>query len=182
MADCAFWQCLYTPGHDAACLTHQGVEGWLLHGTTVFRHKAGPARINYAVEIDTTWQSRRGIVQGWLANRRVDHVIERATDSWWLDGRPIGLAHLVDLDFGFTPATNLQQLRRAALQPGEIIDMSVAWFDLDETSLTDLPQHYECLDASTYRYASPSGPYEAVLEIAPNGFTRVYPELWQMVD
>lgn len=178
----AFWECLYTPGHDAACMTRHGEDGWLLHGTAVFRHPAGPARIDYAVDIDAAWRSRRGTVRGYLAGRRLDHRIERRDDGWYLDGRPQGLSTLPDLDFGFTPATNLQQLRRAALQPGQAIDMAVAWFDLGATNLTALPQHYERLDAARYRYVSPDTPYEAVLELAPNGFARLYPGLWRMVD
>lgn len=178
----AIWECLYTPGHDAACLTRRGTDGWLLRGTAVFRHDAGPACVDYAVEIDAAWESRRGIVQGYLAGRRLEHMIERTSEGWRLDGRLVGLGHLADLDFGFTPATNLQQLRRAALKPGQAIDMAVAWFDIGETGLTALPQHYERIDATSYRYASPTGPYEAVLELAPNGFTKTYPQLWRLVD
>lgn len=178
----AFWECLYTPGHDAACLTRHGADGWLLHGAAVFRHPAGPARIDYAVEIDAAWQSRRGTVRGYLAGRQVNHLIERRHDGWHLDGRSQGLSTLPDLDFGFTPATNLQQLRRAALRPGQAIDMAVAWFDLDAANLVALPQHYERLDGARYRYNSPDTPYAAVLELAPNGFARVYPGLWRMVD
>lgn len=183
MTDCAFWECLYTAGHDAACLTRRDSDGWLLHGTAVFRHEAGPARVNYAVEIDSAWQSRRGTVQGFLVDRRLDHVIERRPEGWRLDGRLIaGLGGLLDLDYGFTPATNLQQLRRVALRPGQAIDMTVVWFDLGAESLIELPQHYECLDAGRYHYVSPAGPYEAVLELAPSGFTKHYPELWRMAD
>lgn len=182
MTELAFWECLYTAGHDSAALEGRGADGgWLLHGTAVFRHNEGPARVNYTVEIDAGWQSRRGSVQGWLGGQRFDHVIERRADGWYLDGRSQGLAHLADLDFGFTPATNLQQLRRAALQPGQAADIPVVWFDLTQTGLTELPQHYACLDGTAYRYATPQGPYEAVLEIAPNGFVKLYPGLWRML-
>ncbi|WP_300302460.1 putative glycolipid-binding domain-containing protein [Ferrovibrio sp.] len=181
MADLAFWECLYTPGHDAACLIRQGVEGWLLHGTAVFRHEAGPARVNYTVELDGAWRTIRGTVRGYLADRPVDHVIERQPGGWHLDGRRVeGLDHLVDLDYGFTPATNMQQLRRAALQPGHTLDLPAAWFDLGMTSLIELPQRYTCRDAATYHYESPAASYEAILEIAPNGFVRTYPHLWRM--
>lgn len=183
MADFAFWQCLYTPGHDAACLLPGANGGWSLRGTAVFRHAVGPACVNYTVELDRDWQTIWGSVQGWLADRTFDHVIERRADGWQLDGEPAaGLDHLVDLDFGFTPATNMQQLRRMALQPGEAADIPVVWFDLGATELIELPQHYACLDGTAYRYASPQGPYEAVLEIAPNGFAKLYPDLWRMEE
>lgn len=182
MTELAFWECLYTAGHDAAALERRGLDGFLLHGMAVFRHDDGPARVNYAVEIDGDWQSRRGQVTGWLAGRQFDHVIERRAEGWYLDGRHQGLTHLVDLDFGFTPATNLQQLHRAALEPGQAADIPVAWFDLTQTGLIELPQHYARLDGAAYRYASPQGPYEAVLEIAPSGFVRLYPGLWRMAE
>ena len=35
-------------------------------------------------------------------------------------------------------------------------------------------------DATTYQYAAPSVPYEATLEMAPNGFVKTYPGLWAM--
>lgn len=181
MADFAFWQCLYTPGHDAACLIRQG-GGWFLRGTAVFRHEAGPACINYAVTLDDRWQTIRGTLQGYLADRTVNHLIERRTDGWHLDRRRIdGLTHLLDLDYGFTPATNMQQLRRVGLKPGEAANIPVVWFDLEQETLIELPQHYARLDQAAYRYASPQGPYEAVLEIAPNGFASLYPDLWRMV-
>jgi hypothetical protein len=69
-----------------------------------------------------------------------------------------------------------------ALQPGQAADIPVVWFDLKQTRLIELPQHYACLDGEAYRYASPQGSYEAVLEIAPSGFVRLYPDLWRMAE
>lgn len=186
MADFAFWQCLYTAGHDAACLTRQG-SGWFLRGTALFRHEAGPACINYAVTLDDSWRTIRGTLQGYLADRPVNHLIERrsghgSSGGWHLDRRRVdGLDHLLDLDYGFTPATNMQQLRRVGLKPGEAANIPVVWFDLEQDTLIELPQHYARLDETAYRYASPQGPYEAVLEVAPNGFASLYPDLWRMV-
>lgn len=173
------WRRLDTPGHDAAFLTRTDT-GWALEGTAVFRHEAGPAAIRYAVDIDPSWIPRRGTVRGRLAGGEVDHVISREPDGWHLDGRPVGLGHLLDLDFGFTPATNLQQLRRTAPAPGATVEFSVAWFDLGETTLTELPQIYTCRDARTFDYRSPQSGYEAVLELADTGFVRNYPQLWTM--
>lgn len=183
MTELTLWECLYTAGHDSAALERHDSDGhWRLQGMAVFRHDDGPACVHYSVDLDARWHSRRGSVQGWLAGRRFEHMIERRENGWHLDGSNHGLAHLVDLDFGFTPATNLQQLRRMALQPGQAADIPVVWFDLGETRLIELPQHYACLDGEAYRYASPQGPYEAVLEIAPNGFVRLYPDLWRMAE
>ena len=49
------------------------------------------------------------------------HEIRRDDAGWRLNGvRVEGLEHLVDLDYGFTPATNVLQLSRIALKPRSI--------------------------------------------------------------
>ena len=177
----AFWRCLYTPGHDSAVLA-PALVGWHLTGMAVFQGDEGPVSVSYTVEIDEAWLVRRGNVRGFSGGRRFFHSIERTADGWTLDGKPNGLSHLTDLDYGFTPATNLQQLKRAALQVGERAEFSVAWFDIGKKALAELPQIYERRDETHYWYELPTGYYEAMLEIDPSGFARVYPELWQMED
>jgi hypothetical protein len=180
MSEFAIWRRLDTPGHDAALLTRSGA-GWSLRGTAVFKHQAGPACIHYSVDVDTAWKTRRGTVQGFLADDRFDHVIGREPEGWYLNGAPMRcLDHLWDIDYGFTPATNLLQLRRTAPAQGQKIDLPVAWFDIDAATLIELPQRYERRDATTYWYTAPSVPYEGLLELSDNGFVRRYPHLWEM--
>jgi hypothetical protein len=178
----AMWRRLDAPGHDAALLT-QAEGGWSLSGAAIFKHPDGPACIEYRVELDAAWCTRAGIVRGFVGTRRLDHTISCDPDGWRLDDvLNDGLAHLVDLDFGFTPATNLQQLRRVRPAIGESADLPVAWFDVGATTLAELPQRYERRDATRYWYVAPSVPYEGLLELAPNGFARTYPGLWEMED
>ncbi|MGH8445757.1 MAG: putative glycolipid-binding domain-containing protein [Solimonas sp.] len=178
----ACWQRLDLPGHDAALLL-PGDTGWSLQGCAVFGDPAGPACIRYSLDVDTAWRTRRGRVQGFAGRQTFDHDIRRQVDGWYLDDRPVtGLKALFDLDYGFTPATNLQQLRRARLDVGQAIDLPVVWFDIGQRTLVELPQRYERLSANTYRYASPSAHYEGVLELAEDGFVRHYPGLWAMQD
>ena len=180
MSAFALWRRLDTPGHDAALLT-RSAAGWSLHGTAVFKHQSGPACIHYSVDVDTAWRAQRGTVQGFLASGRVDHLISREPEGWHLDGALVcGLEHLCDIDYGFTPATNLLPLRRVAPAPGQAVDLPVAWFDIDAATLTELPQRYERRDATTYWYMAPTVPYEGLLELSDNGFARSYPHLWAM--
>lgn len=180
MSTFAIWRRLDTPGHDAALLAEHE-SGWTLSGTAVFAHVAGPACVHYSVELDAEWKTIRGRVEGFAGERLFDHLIVRGQEGWSLDGVLIpGLEPLCDLDYGFTPATNLQQLRRVAIGIGEAADIQVVWFDVDESTLVELPQRYERRSETAYWYESPSGPYEALLELAPNGFVRQYPGLWVM--
>jgi len=177
----AAWIRLDRPGRDAALL--QACEGgWLLRGAAVFDHDAGSAAVAYQVETDARWRTKRGIVSGFLGDKRIQHEIIRDHAGWRLNGLGVGgLEHLVDLDYGFTPATNLLQLSRIALNAGQSADVPVVWFDLDSASLIELPQIYQRRSESSYWYEAPTVPYRGLLEIVPNGFVRFYPGLWRLV-
>ena len=177
----ALWRRLDTPGHDSCRLERTG-GGWSLHGSAVFRHESGPAAIAYSVRCDPRWETLDGHIHGMLGARHVDYRISRTTLTWTLNATAVpGLEHLVDLDLGFTPATNFAQLRRVALAlgQGERVEFPVAWFDLDQDTLVELPQVYERRSADTLWYESPTVGYEALLELMPNGFVRRYPGLWE---
>lgn len=181
MSEFAAWSRLDRPGRDAALLRPSG-GGWLLQGAAAFDHDAGSAAVAYQVEADARWETKRGIISGFHRDRTIRHEIERDDRGWRLNGVAIeGLERLVDLDFGFTPATNALQLARIALKVGQKAAVPVAWFDLDSASLLELPQIYERRSEASYWYEAPTVPYRAMLEIAPNGFVQSYPGLWRLV-
>jgi uncharacterized protein len=181
VSEFAAWMRLNRPGRDAALLRPSG-GGWLLQGAAAFDHDDGSAAVAYQVEADGRWRTRRGVISGFLGDKTISHEIRRDDKGWRLNGVAIGgLKRLVDLDYGFTPATNALQLSRIALKPGQRAEVPVAWFDLDSASLVELPQIYERRGASSYWYEAPTVPYQALLEIAPSGFVRSYPGLWRLV-
>ena len=178
MIDEAFWRRLDKPGHDAAIIEKSG-DGWTLTGFAVFAEK-GITGLRYQVELGRDFATRSARIEGFRDERQFVHDFRRA-GAWYFDGVEIpGLEHLVHLDFGFTPSTNYQQLRRAGLKVGEEADISAAWFDIGETGLVRLPQHYRRVSEDRYEYNSPTASYSGTLELAPNGFVRVYPGLWEM--
>ncbi len=173
----AFWRRLDRPGHDAASLRPSG-DGWRLSGAAVFLHEEGPACLAYCVEVDGGWATKRGTIRGFVGDRAVDHDIRRDEGAWSLDGVAVeGLGRLIDLDLSFTPATNVLQLKRAAPRLGQRISLPAAWFNLE--TLTELPQTYERLGETTYRYTAPSVDYEDSLEVSQCGFIEIYPRLWR---
>ena len=178
----ALWRRLDTAGHDAARLSRT-TQGWVLQGTAAFRDESGPAGIRYEVVLDGGWATLRGRVQGFIAGQEFDDVITRAGGVWTFNGQKVpGLEHLVDLDFGFTPATNLQQLRRVPIAIGQAADIPVAWVDAGGRTLVEMRQRYERIAERTYRYRSSTTGYHGVLELAPNGFAARYPTLWEIVE
>lgn len=175
------WRRLDGPGHDA-CRLDAIDDGWRLDGAAVFRDESGAiARLDYRVSVDAEWRARRGSVHGWIGERDVGLAVERTADGVWsLNGSVVpGLEHCVDLDYGFTPATNLSQLRRIALAVGCGADVPVAWLDAAGGTLGLLEQRYERRSAEAYAYDAPRFGYSAVLEMTPVGFARLYPGLWE---
>jgi len=180
MNEFVFWRRLDVPGHDMAVLSATATGGWLLQGHAVFSEAGVPTGLRYEVELDTRWHSRAGRVQGFVGSRGFDHVIRRHDEGWSLDGSLVPhLGHLVDLDFGFTPATNMQQLRRVPIDIGQGVHLPAVWFDVDAGTLTELPQFYRRESETTYWYESPTAAFEGLIELAPSGFARLYSTLWE---
>jgi hypothetical protein len=172
------WRRLDTPGHDA-CRARQVEEGWVLEGMAVFRHSGRTAQLSYRVACDSGFHSQAGRVSGLLGQRSIEIRVERSANGWLLNGALAGLAACVDLDFGFTPATNLFQLRRLALGVGQAGAAPAAWLDLDSLALAHLDQTYERRSATSYWYDAPRFDYHALLEVAEDGFVHRYPGLWE---
>lgn len=180
MTNVALWRTLHSPGHDAAALC-KTESGWRLEGTAIYSQDGLPACIHYALELASDWSTQSGSVDGFVGEQTVRHRIRRDANSWALNGaRQRLVENALDLDFGFTPATNYPQLRRMALEIGQSKHITVAWMDVASKELEPLPQYYHRVSAHAYNYESPQGPYKATLQIAPNGFVSVYPELWEM--
>ena len=151
----ALWRRLDVPGHDA-CRLDELEDGWRLHGAAVFRLDGAPARLDYFVDCDRAWRARTASVEGWVGAQEIAITIAHGADGrWLLDDVPVpGLDDCIDVDFGFTPATNLLQLRRIDLAVGDAASVPVAWLDVPSNTLERLEQRYRRLTDATYDYAS----------------------------
>ena len=173
------WRRLDSSGHDS-CSLWRNEAGWRLEGAAVYQHEHGLARLAYDVQCDEHWRTDAGQVRGAVGTRVIDFAIARRGASWTLNDAPMpGLDHLVDLDLSFTPATNLQQLKRVAMALNQAVKVPVAWLNVDAGTLTELPQIYEPRSETTLWYEAPSVGYRGLLEVDPNGFIRRYPGLWE---
>ena len=178
----ALWRRLDVPGHDA-CRLDETEHGFHLHGAAVLRLDGSPARLDYRVECDRSWRSRVANVHGWVASQEIDVTIAHRDERWLLNGVPVqGLDDCIDVDFGFTPATNLLQLRRIALSVGDTADVPVAWLDVPAGTLLRLEQRYHRLAEDRYAYDAPRFGYHAELEVRRDGFARRYPGLWELEE
>ena len=178
--DTILWRRLDAAGHDA-CRLIQRDGARRLEGAATFRHEGVPACLAYEVDCDGEWRTRQGVVHGWVGGEPLDLRITRTPDGiWTLNGQVVpDLDRCLDLDFGFTPATNLFQLRRIGLQVGQAADVPVAWLDVPVGTLDVLHQRYERRTADAYWYESPRFDYFALLRVNAVGFAETYPNLWE---
>jgi hypothetical protein len=173
------WTRQDSPGHDA-CRLIEKAGGWEVEGTAVFAQGGMPARLDYSVACDASWRSRWGRVRGWIGPRALDlHVIRVPSGAWTLNGDEVLPAmDCVDLDFGFTPATNLLALRRLDLPVGRRATTFAAWLDAHAGRLEVVEQTYRRQAGGAYGYEAPRFKYAATIEVDSTGFVRRYPGLW----
>ncbi|MET0937332.1 MAG: putative glycolipid-binding domain-containing protein [Luteibacter sp.] len=174
------WQRLDVPGHDA-CRLEQLDAAWQIDGAAVFRQADGRvAQLHYRVRCDRLWHTQWGTVRGWVGAAPVDLSVSHDAHGRWMANEVAvpELGHCVDLDLGFTPATNLIALRRLRLAVGERAAAPAAWFDLEEGSLGVLAQQYERHGRTTYDYEAPRFDCAARLTVTDDGFVSDYPGLW----
>jgi uncharacterized protein len=176
------WRRLDVEGRDRCCL-EQTDDGWRLRGEAIFTEGTAAARLAYDVRCDHRWLTSGGTVTGTIGARRFDVRIERRAGGWVMNAAAAAIAgDCVDLDLGFTPATNLIQLRRLALAVGAAADAPVAWLDVGSTSLDRIDQRYERRSEHHYWYESPRFDYAALLAVRSDGFITSYPNLWAAID
>jgi hypothetical protein len=174
------WRRLDVPGHDACRLVHER-ERWRLEGVAAFRENRAIAQIAYRVTCDNHWRALDAHVHGSLGSTTLDVGVRRsASGVWILNGEAVpDLKECVDIDLGFTPATNALQIRRIALEIGQAADVPVAWLDVATRTLSVLEQRYERRSETEYWYEAPRFDYSGVLVVNSTGFPTVYPGLWE---
>jgi hypothetical protein len=174
------WRRLDLEGHDACLLSETG-SGWTLTGHALFVQDGEPCSIAYKVDCDTGWHTRSAHADGFLGTQELHYSIDRLAEGrWTLNGEhQAEVDGLIDVDLGFTPATNLLALRRFALDVGMTTPAPAAYLTFPELRLVRLEQTYRRVDAAHYAYDAPMFGYNETLEVSPLGFVLDYPGLWR---
>ncbi|WP_045390171.1 putative glycolipid-binding domain-containing protein [Falsirhodobacter sp. alg1] len=176
----ALWVRSDGSGHDAAVLSDNG-SALHLEGMALYR-KPCQANVTVSYELQSHHCGRvHARIDAEVDGHRQATVIERRSDGWWLDGRPMGLAHLRHLHLGFTPATRVVEIRRNGPAVQQRVGISAVFFDLEHTILTDMSQSYWRQDPLHYDYHAPLLNWSGPVQISEDGFLQAQPNHWQRV-
>jgi hypothetical protein len=174
------WRRIDMPGHDF-CTLQKIEDGWRLVGGAVFSEEEIPCLLNYEVTCDTAWRTLSAVVNGWVGDSNLWITLTVTEDGRWLmNGSDAPEAEgLIDIDLGFTPATNLIQFRRLNMEIGQTVDAPVAYLRFPELTFGRLDHRYHRVGTNAYDYESPDFDYSATLTVSTTGFVTEYPDLWK---
>jgi uncharacterized protein len=173
------WRRLDRSGHETACLEH-GTPNWHLSGTVVVEDHGRPCRLDYAVACDAAWRTLWARVTGWIGITPVNHRLARSLSGHWRHNghEAPAVQGCLDIDFGFTPSTNLLPIRRLGLAVGASAPVKTAWLRFPEMTLETLDQVYAREADLRYRYQSRGGEFSASLDVDDAGLVLRYGDLW----
>ncbi|MFI5272236.1 MAG: putative glycolipid-binding domain-containing protein [Ktedonobacterales bacterium] len=174
------WRPVSGRGSDQ-CSLWRDARGWRLEGIVVTDAGGTPAQVRYAVECAPDWSTWVATCELRTASALRYLELRVRNGRWYLGGREVeALRGCVDVDFGFTPATNTLPVRRLRLAPGASAEVVAAWVRFPELSVQPLTQRYTRLDTDHYRYESDSG-FTADLTVDDVGLVVDYPGGWERV-
>ena len=175
------WRRLDAPGHDA-CRFEPLATGFRLAGMAAFLEAGRVCQLRYEVLADASFQTVNARVEGRVGPREVALAIRASRAGLWrVNGvEQPQLAGCIDLDLGFSPATNLLPIRRLRLQVGQAAEADAAYLEVPSLRMLRLPQRYRRTAALEYAYESPAHGYQATLKVTRIGAIAQYPGVFAL--
>jgi hypothetical protein len=176
------WRRLDVSGREEAHI-EQTATGWRLTGQLDVEEANVRAQLVYLIECEPDWRTRRTTVTGPAAGAPIR--FEFTTDGeghWTLNGAPLPLVDgALDIDLGFTPATNLLPIRRLDLAVGDRAEVRTAWVRFPELRIEALVQSYYREAERVFRYDAlvDAEPFQARLDTDEFGRVLLYEGLWE---
>jgi hypothetical protein len=175
------WRRLDLRGHEEARFAPVP-DGWRVDGVVHVEDPGARSELRYAIVCDGEWRTRLAEIDGQVGARIVRlRLTADGTGDWKQDGAGFPqLAGALDVDFGFTPATNTLPIRRLSLEIGESRAVRAVWVRFPEWRVSALEQTYTRVAERIYRYEAfvDGEPFSARLETDGFGLVRRYEGLW----
>jgi len=156
--------------------------GWRLTGEVKAGQTGLAARLCYAIDCDPGWRTRSAVIEGEAGGLPVRFALSADGEGRWAcDGAPAPtLDGALDIDLGFTPATNTLPIRRLDLAVGGQAPVRSAWLRFPELRLEPLEQLYTREAERRFRYHAlvDGEPFVARLDTDVFGRVVYYEGLW----
>ena len=155
----------------------------LFEGTVLTIIEDQPAELRYDVIASPRFESHAARIRVQRGHDQRTVEMSRDGENHWAIN---GTVHpefdgLVDLDLGFSPATNTLAIRRLNLGIGESAELTAVWLRFPGLDTRLLPQRYTRTGADTYRYESHNGEFTADLLVDEQGLVVNYDKYWLRV-
>jgi hypothetical protein len=175
------WRRIDVPGSEQAHI-EQTLDGWRLTGQVVSHEDGVHLQLDYTINCDYRWCTRNAVIRGTSAGGALHFVFTAdGAGSWTLNRAPLPLVDgALDIDLGFTPATNLLPIRRLDLAVGQRANVTTAWLRSPELRVEALTQSYfrEADRVFHYRALVDGEPFQAQLDTDEFGCVLRYEGLW----
>jgi hypothetical protein len=170
-AQAVLWLRLDETGNEACRFAETGPD-LLISGSVTAQ---GQPTIRYRVRAVNGGATIRARV-----HTPVPLVVQRTAKAGWsLNDHPVdGLDDALDVDLGFSPATNTLAIRRLALNIGAEKTITAARLDPADWTLKPLRQTYARTGENSYRYTSPDTGFSVDLTTDSYGIVDDYPGFW----
>jgi hypothetical protein len=161
---------------------HSHQDGYRFAGNTLIRHEGIRVEIVYVVEARPDWSTRSARI-GIPALATLFEVEVSPQGRWVIDGEHrADLDGAVDIDLGWTPATNTLPIRRLSVETGVPVATRVGWLKWSELVFMKAEQSYARHGVGRWTYAS--GNFSAGLVVDELGVVIDYgdPPIWRAVS
>ena len=161
----------------------RGEDGIEIAGTVLLAEKGIPLRVDYRVQCDAGWNTRRvEVSQDFQGTTRSLTLLHDGAGNWRLNGTAApDLAGCTDIDLGVSPSTNALPVNRLRPAIGATGEIRAAWVRFPELTVTAAPQAYDRLEERRYRYRNLDSDFKAVLEVDEDGFPVQYEGIWTRI-
>jgi uncharacterized protein len=179
----AAWQhCDARTGFEVVRIVRLG-DGWRLRGSTAAVEGESSWAVEYAIEADERWRTRRARVSHPLDEGSTALTVQQVEDGRWLvDGRHVpALDGCLDVDLESSAMTNALPVHRLHLAVGQTANAPAVYIRATDLTVDRLEQTYHRLPDTAgrqcYDYTAPSFDFNARLVYDTSGFVTEYPGL-----
>jgi uncharacterized protein len=174
------WHCSLLSSSEHALLA-ESEDGYRLQGVAVLPLGELPCHIDYAVTVDRQWRPSQAQATITTPSGAREIVLRSHHGGGWeVDGELSShLDGCLDVDFGWTPATNTVPIRRLGLEVGETASITAAWVRFPELDVVPSEQRYRRLAINRWQYTSGEYDYQLLTDPATGLVLSYGEDLWR---